>query len=232
MKISREEWRHTEKQLASIIPVYERMNRVMSLGLSSKTRRMAAERLVKAPQGPVLDAGSGPGHMSEQILRLDPVREIVLLDPLEPMLVEAYRLLGSSPRVHFVQGVMENLPFRTSSFPAVITAFSLRDAMEPRRALIEIRRIVKPGGKYVMLDIAKPGNPLVRWMGGLYLRLIVPLLALLFAGRLWRHYTGLYDTYRRIPLASVIAGWIKELYRRVEVEEKALGILFIVDASA
>jgi demethylmenaquinone methyltransferase/2-methoxy-6-polyprenyl-1,4-benzoquinol methylase len=208
--MEKHEWRALENQLARIIRVYERMNKAMSLGLINGIRAEAASRLCEAPEGLVLDAGSGPGTMTETLLKLCPEREAVLLDPLEPMLREARLRHGGEPHVHLVQGVMEHLPFRDNAFAAIVTAFSLRDTMDMRSSLREIGRVLRPGGLYLFLDLSKPESRLLEKLFGIYLRFAVPLMALLIARGLWREYLGLYNTYRSLPPTTTIAGWVRE----------------------
>ena len=222
-------WRILEEQLERIISVYEKMNKAMSLGTLTKIRMLAA-RLASSTPGVMLDAGSGPGYMTEMVRRVDRNREAVLLDPLEPMLAEARRNLGSGPSLHYVQGVMEHLPFRDEAFKVVVTAFSLRDTINPWMSLREIRRVLSRGGAYLLLDLARPGNMLLEGLMKAYLRIIVPLMALVLAPRVWRMYSGLYDTYKAMPPISEITGWLRENYDVVDERKMLLGLVALIFA--
>lgn len=209
-----EDWQHVvEGSLSRLIPVYDKMNRVMSFGKDLEWR---LKGILEAFSGNerVLDAGCGPGVMTEVWARIHPNSKPVLLDALAEMLGAA-KLRVSGKGLGFVRGVFEALPFKDECFDGVMMGFSFRDARDMRAALAELSRVTKRGGKLLIVDIAKPDNPLLRWIIGVYWRLLVPLAAFLVARRYWRNYLVLYTTYRRLPKNSDLKALVAEYYEEV-----------------
>lgn len=199
---SRDWWFKLLRTLENIIPSYDRMNKVMSLGLDLRIRAHGVKRVLGL--SPLLDVGSGPGTMVH-VARLMGYRgEAVLLDPSEAMLKAALRGLGRGPGNHAVQGIAEHLPFRDSAFRAVMSGFAIRDVYNLPKALGEIRRVLAPDAPFVMVDITKPDNPLARLAAAFYWKVVVPLMALIFAGRRWRNYLDIFPTYVMMPRLSAL----------------------------
>jgi demethylmenaquinone methyltransferase/2-methoxy-6-polyprenyl-1,4-benzoquinol methylase len=73
------------------------------------------------------------------------------------------------------------LPFEDRSFDAVSIAFGIRNVAQPERAIAEFLRVLRPGGRLVVLEFADPANPVIRWLGGAYTRHVMPLTATLIA---------------------------------------------------
>ncbi|MDH3306393.1 MAG: class I SAM-dependent methyltransferase [Acidimicrobiia bacterium] len=121
---------------------YDTLNRVLSLGQEQNWRRQAVEHL---PGGRLLDLGSGTGAAA-------PVfgdREVVALDP-EPA------MLALSPITERVVGYGEALPFPGESFDAVFSAYVFRNLTSVNDTLAEIHRVLRPGGKAAVVDLARP----------------------------------------------------------------------------
>ena len=106
----------------------------------------------------VLDAGAGPGVMSQILLQsVQDTGNLVLLDPLKVMLSQARKRIVNK-NSHFSLGVFENLPFRDKSFDVVMTGFALRDAGDLYFSVMEIHRVLKDGGSFLIVDLGKPNN--------------------------------------------------------------------------
>ncbi len=218
---SRDWWFELLRTLENIIPSYDRMNKVMSLGLDLRIRAHGVRRVLGL--SPLLDVGSGPGTMVH-VARLMGYRgEAVLLDPSEAMLKAALKGLGRGPETHAVQGVAEHLPFRDSAFRAAMSGFAIRDVYNLPRALGEIRRVLARGAPFVMVDITKPDNPLARLAAAFYWRAVVPLMALVFAGRRWRNYLDIFPTYVRMPRLSAFHALAARAGLRLEDARLFLG---------
>ena len=151
-------WGEVIDVLREIIPVYDRVNSIISLGKDAEHRdRGISQRVL--PGDRILDAGSGFGNMSKTALRLTGGRvAVTLYDPLVPML--------KSTGPHFEQvpdmanGVFEHIPFRDGEFDAVLCGYSLRDAINLRIAISELHRVLKGGGRLVIVDLGKPDGAL------------------------------------------------------------------------
>ncbi len=218
-----EVWGATQDVFEEIIPVYERGNRIISFGLDLRYRREGIVGVVRR-EDLVLDLGCGPGTMSRVLLNsVGEVKGLVLADASQAMLEAA------KPRVPtglstFVNGVFENLPFRGGVFDVVMCGFSFRDARSYVAAVEEVRRVLKRGrGRFLIVDLGKPDNRILRWLVGLYFRFIAGFLASLFLGRRGFIFSKIYPTYRKYLRISQIRRILEERFEHVHIETKLLG---------
>jgi len=217
-----EDWsKVVEEALSKLIPVYDRMNRVMSFGRDLEWRVKGIMSAFKG-DGFVLDAGCGPGVMSEAWSSVHTKSKPILLDALAEMLNAAAKRVDGKV-AGSVRGVFEALPFKDSCFDGVMMGFSFRDAKDMRAALAELSRVTKEGGTLLIVDISKPDNPVARWIIGLYWRLIVPAVALVVAKGYWKHYRVLHTTYRRLPKNSDLRRLVAQYYEDVSIETHMAG---------
>jgi ubiquinone/menaquinone biosynthesis C-methylase UbiE len=194
---------------------YERVNQFMGLLQVSKLRRLVA-RL--AGRGVVLDAGSGPGYTARELCLRG--SRVILLDPSSKMNEFASRLLDSAGcrgRYKVLKGVFEDIPLPPCSVDAATATFSLRDAIDRRRAVEELARVIKPGGRLVVLDLYRPSAPLERVAVSAYLLLIPPLgAALTLCPRAMPLYLGLHKTLGRMESRWGMELLLGEFFERVE----------------
>ena len=153
-------WGEVIEVLRQIIPVYDKVNSYISLGKDVEHRNRGVRDRVH-PGDHVLDAGSGFGNMSktaEKICNGD--LTITLYDPLVPMLKNTSTYFAKIPEMSC--GVFEHIPFKEEQFDAVLCGYSLRDAINLRIAISEIHRVLKKGGRFIVVDLGKPDNPIIR----------------------------------------------------------------------
>lgn len=221
-------WGQVLDVLEQIIPVYDRVNSFISLGKDREFReRGILGRVNKGDM--VLDAGSGFGNMSKTAMKIcEDDLEISLYDPLRPMLKNTGRLFAKTPSL--TCGVFEHLPFKDGRFDAVLCGYSLRDAISLRIAISEVHRVLKKGGRFVIVDLGKPDNPVIRAGVSFYLRAILPAIALAAGGRLGLKFAALYDTYRLWPQNKTLESLLLEKFERVEFDTGMMGGAVIVAA--
>jgi demethylmenaquinone methyltransferase/2-methoxy-6-polyprenyl-1,4-benzoquinol methylase len=207
-----------------IAPVYDAMNRVMTVGLDGRWRRLAAELTVR-PGDRVLDACCGTGDLAVACARAGGI--VTGVDFSEPMLERARR---KSSQIEWVEGDALALPFEAASFDAATVGFGIRNVPDLERGLAELRRVLRPGGRLGVLEITRPRGPL-RPFFALWFYRVVPLLGRLLPGG--GAYTYLPASVRRFPgppeLAAAIerAGFADVRYRRL-----AAGIVAVHVAEA
>jgi demethylmenaquinone methyltransferase / 2-methoxy-6-polyprenyl-1,4-benzoquinol methylase len=183
-----------------IAPVYDAMNRTMTAGLDRRWRRLTAQAVV-SPGDSVLDACCGTGELAIACARAG--GRVTGLDFSEPMLERARR---KGPVLEWVRGDLLALPFADASFDAATVGFGVRNVDDLQRALAELRRVLRAGGRIGILEITRPRGllaPFYRfWFDG-----VVPLLGKLLPGG--SAYTYLPASVRRFPepddLARLIA---------------------------
>jgi demethylmenaquinone methyltransferase / 2-methoxy-6-polyprenyl-1,4-benzoquinol methylase len=196
-----------------IAPVYDAMNRVMTVGLDRRWRRLAAQAVVR-PGGRVLDACCGTGDLA--LAARAAGGSVVGVDFSEAMLERARR---KAPDVEWVQADATSLPFEAGEFDAVTVGFGIRNLADLEAGLRELARVTRTGGRLACLEITRPRGllrPFFRlWFDGL-----VPLAGKVLPGG--AAYSYLPASVRRFPgpedLAAVFAsaGW-------ADVEWRLLG---------
>ena len=184
-----------------IAPVYDLMNRVMTVGLDGRWRRLTAEAVVRR-EDRVLDACCGTGDLALACERAG--GRVVGLDFSERMLERARR---KSASVEWVRGDLLELPFAEDAFDAATVGFGVRNVADLERALRELRRILRPGGRLAILEITTPSGPL-RVFYRLWLDRLVPLLGKLLRGG--SAYTYLPASVRRFPGPEELAALLRE----------------------
>lgn len=184
-----------------ISPVYDRMNRAMTLGLDRRWRRLAARAAVQ-PGDLVLDACCGTGDLALACQEAGGV--VTGLDFSEPMLEQARR---KSPSIEWRQGDALSLPFEDGRFDAATVGFGVRNLDDLPRGLAELRRVLRPGGRLACLEITRPAGvlrPFFRvWFDG-----VVPVAGRVLPGG--RAYTYLPASVRRFPGPRELAALLED----------------------
>jgi demethylmenaquinone methyltransferase / 2-methoxy-6-polyprenyl-1,4-benzoquinol methylase len=173
-----------------IAPVYDAMNRVMTLGLDQRWRRRTVRLAVK-PGDRVLDACCGTGDLA--IIAARAGATVVGLDFSTEMLARARR---KAPELEWVEGDLLELPFEDESFDAATVGFGVRNVADLGRALAELHRVLRVGGTVAILEITRPHGPL-RVFYSLWFDRVVPLLGKVLPGG--SAYTYLPASVRRFP---------------------------------
>ena len=221
-------WGEVLDVLRDIIPVYDKVNSYISLGKDVSHRIRGIKGRV-VPGNKILDAGSGFGNMSKTASKLcDENISITLYDPLVPMLKNTSKFFQKKPDLSC--GVFEHIPFKDQEFDAVLCGYSLRDAINLRIAIAEIHRVLKKEGRFVIVDLGKPDNPVIRIGVSFYLRAILPIVAFLAGGRLGLKFATLYGTYTRWPQNKVLESLLLEKFSKVEFEKDLMGGAIMVAA--
>ena len=185
-----------------IAPVYDAMNRVMTMGLDVRWRRLGADAVVR-PGDQVLDAACGTGDFAVADLRAG-AAHVTGVDFSPRMLERARR---KAPRVDWVEGDMLALPFAAASFDAATVGFGARNVADLERALRELRRVLRPGGRVAILEITRPRGPL-RPFYSLWFDRVVPLLGKALPGG--SAYAYLPASVKRFPPAEELAALMRE----------------------
>ena len=221
-------WNEVIDVLRDIIPVYDKVNSYISLG-KDKIHRIRGIKGRVEKGNSILDAGSGFGNMSKTAAELTGGEiRITLYDPLVPMLQQTSKFFEKKPTL--TSGVFEHIPFQDKEFDAVLCGYSLRDAINLRIAISEIHRVLKKDGRFVIVDLGKPDNAIIRLGVSFYLRTILPIIALIAGGRLGLKFATLYGTYKRWPKNKKLESLLLEKFSRVEFEKDLMGGAIIVAA--
>jgi len=144
---------------------YDGINRLMTLGLDQRWRRLAARRILAGTPRHILDLGAGTGDLSLLLASLDENPSITAADfsrPMLDLLQKRTEDAGLRKRIKTVEADAAELPFADSSFDAVGIAFAFRNLLwkNPNREkhLNEILRVLRPGGRFVAVETSQPGR--------------------------------------------------------------------------
>ena len=220
-------WHEIIDVLRTVIPVYDQVNRAISLGKDVEYRELGIRNRIK-PGNFVLDAGSGYGNMSKEALRQCNDLQIAMLDPIPEMLARAKTEFHTKNLL--VSGVFEYLPFKNSTFDAAMCGYSFRDAISMRTAIAEFHRVLKDNGRLVIVDIGKPDNAFNRAGVSFYLKYIMSILAFFAVGSIGLKFRAIYGTYKRLPTNTGLKKMLQEKFSRVEFETRMMGGAIIVAA--
>lgn len=221
-------WREVEDALEAIIDDYERVNHVISLFQDDKARRKGLEA-AGSHLGVGLELGSGPGNFTS-MLRARIEGFLVCLDYSTELLSIA-RVRVKEGDIGFVRGIFEALPLRPSTIAFAAASYALRDSTDKVRVLREVDRALTVGGRFLVVDIGKPNNPLIRGVFSLYMRHIVPILGGLAGGYGYRNpWSLLYRTYALLPTNDELLYALRTVFGSARLEEHAFGGLIVAIA--
>lgn len=150
-----------ESMFNSIAPRYDMLNHWMSFGIHRLWRKRAVNLLADLKAPLILDVATGTADLALEACRINPVA-IHAVDISEGMLKIAEQKILKRGRQHTIQLLKadsENLPFASRSFDAVMVAFGVRNFANPNKGLCEMARVLKPGGRVVVLELTTPRRP-------------------------------------------------------------------------
>ncbi|MFN0133625.1 MAG: bifunctional demethylmenaquinone methyltransferase/2-methoxy-6-polyprenyl-1,4-benzoquinol methylase UbiE [Phycisphaerales bacterium] len=212
---------------AAIARRYDLNNRVHSLGRDRAWRRFAADRARVAEGDHVLDVACGTGDLTLELARRGGGRDaarVVGLDFTPEMLAIARRKAQPRP-VEFVEGDAMALPFADASFDAVTIAFGIRNVAEPMRALREFARVLRSGGRVVVLEFDRPRTAVMRWVTAGYCGWLMPRTATLISGDRSGAYRYLPRSVGTFVGAEELRGMIAEAgFRDVQSKRLTMGV--------
>jgi demethylmenaquinone methyltransferase/2-methoxy-6-polyprenyl-1,4-benzoquinol methylase len=174
----------------AVPPRYDLVNRIITLGQDRRWRRLAALACLAAKPRNVLDLGCGTGDLTINLARLaEKDVKIIGLDYSPPMLARARQKalrVGIGDRLDFIHGEATRLPFPDAHFDAVGISFAFRNLTyknplgEPH--LTEVIRVLKPGGRYVIVESSQPDNRIIRSLFHFYLCFFIKPAGVLLTG--------------------------------------------------
>lgn len=213
------------RMFEAVAPRYDRMNRILSVGLDQGWRRSALGELDCAPGSRILDLCCGTGDLA---LLLPPGQRFVGCD-LTPAMLEIADAKAARRGTAFpaVAGDAMRLPFANDVFDAAVVGFGIRNLPDLERGLAEIHRVLSPGAKLVILEFSRPESRLARLGHGAWLRLAVPGIARLAAAG-GEAYGYLRDSILGFPDAGALARTLGAAgFRGVAYRRLALGTVAI-----
>jgi demethylmenaquinone methyltransferase/2-methoxy-6-polyprenyl-1,4-benzoquinol methylase len=194
-----------------IAPRYDLLNRVLSGGTDVRWRRQAVDFLELPPPARVLDLCTGTADLLIEALRRDPRSSGLGVDLSRGMLVRGAAKLargGYAGRSALAGGDGERLPVRDGRFDGALVAFGIRNVADPVAAMREVRRALRPGGRFVVLEFSMPGGVFGRAYR-FYFRHVLPRLGGFVSGDA-SAYAYLPASVARFPTPEAFAGLMVE----------------------
>ncbi len=192
---------------ATIAPRYDTTNRILTAGVDEAWRRRAVKELAPKAGDAILDLCCGTGDLAFHLVRTVAGVTVTGADFCAPMLDgarERARREDPQQRARFVEADVMALPFADRSFDGATMGFSMRNVIDIVGTLREVRRVLRPGARFVNLDVSKPPNPFFRRAFEAYFYRMVPLIGGLFGGSK-AAYTYLPNSLTNYPDADGLA---------------------------
>jgi len=172
-------------KFSSISKNYDLVNSLVSFKIDFYWRWLTTRELREFPDGAILDLCAGTLPLSLELTRQAPKRQVLSVDFCEDMLRAGVKSLPNDhrrSRITPVCGDGECLPAKSNSFWGCTVAFGVRNLSQTEKGLSEMCRVLKPGGKLLILEFSRPTNPIVRPLYAFYLNKILPFVAGLVSG--------------------------------------------------
>jgi len=163
---------------------YDFLNRFLSAGIDIGWRKKAIKQLTALQPKKILDVATGTADvalMASGILKPEKIIGIDISDGMLEIGRQKIKKAGLEEIIELLNGDSETINFENNSFDAVTVAFGVRNFQHLEKGLSEIKRVLKPGGKLVVLEFSKPKMPGVRGMYNLYMKVICPNVGKLFS---------------------------------------------------
>ena len=164
---------------------YDLLNRVNSLGLDQGWRRRLVAALELQPGQRVLDLATGTADLPLAFVRHQSDLSVVGLDPSVGMLEVGRKKVsaaGQEARIELVEGDAQALPYDDHTFDRISMSFGIRNVPDRAQALREMARVLKPGGRLAILELARPGRGLMGALARLHMQYFVPVMGALLSG--------------------------------------------------
>jgi ubiquinone/menaquinone biosynthesis methyltransferase len=212
-----------------IAPTYDLLNRLLSAGIDTRWRQQATRAVCAAPPGPLLDLCAGTLDLTAQLVRRRPGDRVVAVD-FSPAMLEAGR--RKAPGAETLVADALALPFEDATFAGVVCGFGMRNLADVARGVREVRRVLRPGGVFVTLDLFRPASVFSRAFHAAYAKVVLPSVGGVVSGD--------RGAYRY--LAESMAGFLSLVeyesllresgFTRVRGEDLTMGIASIATAEA
>ena len=174
--------RAVDEMFDTIAPRYDLLNRLLTFGMDVGWRRKTVRSLSLSPGSKVLDLACGTGDLCRELTKRG----------YRPVGVDrsAGMLAAQRTAAPLVRGDALRLPFRSNSVDGIVCGFALRNFAALKPFLTECARVLRPGGRMALLEVAEPDNAVLRWGHGLYFGKVVPLVGGMLSDR---------DAYQYLP---------------------------------
>jgi len=213
---------------------YDFLNRFLSVGIDRGWRKKAIRELDDIRPKSILDVATGTADMPVMMIKQLHPERITGIDISEGMLEwgkQKITALKLGNQISLETGDAEDIPFGDASFDAVTVAFGVRNFQNLEKGLSEMRRVLRPGGKLVILEFSKPARGFFLPFYRTYLRFIAPRIGKMVSGNA-EAYKYLNDSVNAFPEGVIFAGIMEKCgYRQIRLQKLSLGICTVYSGS-
>ena len=207
-----------------IAPTYDRLNHVLSMNVDKLWRRHALQEIVDGTPQRILDVACGTGDSTRAAAEGSEVIGADISEGMMALVKGKAEKAGVGERISLQVADGEDLPYGEGAFDRVTCAFGIRNFEHKERGLAEFRRVLKPGGKAVILELSVPQNRLVRWAYDLYFLHVLPGIGGAVSGNR-AAYKYLPASVHNFPSPSDFCGMMTEAgFRNVRCRTFSLGL--------
>ena len=196
----------------SVASKYDIMNDVMSMGIHRVWKDAMMDWLAPRPNTRLLDVAGGTGDISFRYLKRAGNAHATVLDLTEPMLVEGRKRADAeamSDSLDWVVGDAMKLPFEANTFDVYTISFGIRNVTRPQEALNEAYRVLKPGGRLMVLEFSQIPNDAMQWVYDRYSFNVIPRMGQMIAND-FDSYQYLVESIRKFPDQDTFLGMVRK----------------------
>lgn len=209
---------------------YDGLNRVISFGIDQKWRKKVVKEVKKAKAKNVLDIATGTGDLAIMIAEKTNAENIIGLDISQGMLDVGIKKIDRknlSDTIKMVNGDSENLPFEDNFFDAITVAFGVRNFENLEKGLSEILRVLKPNGKFIILETAVPNKSPFKQFYKFHCNIVLPTVGKLFS-KDNRAYSYLSESAAHFPHGEALNNILRKVgFSNVKDNPQTFGVASI-----
>jgi len=206
---------------------YDRLNRCLSLGIDLHWRRRALRHLQANPPARLLDVATGTADLAIMAAHMLPQTHVTGIDLSESMLTvgrDKVQAAGLEKRITLAQGDCLALPYAEGSFDAATAAFGVRNFESLPAGLAELRRVLKPGGNAVILELSRPERQPAQTLFRFYMRVLMPFIGRCLSGHA-REYRYLPASIEHVPQGEAMLALLRDAgFTACRLERYTLGV--------
>lgn len=213
--------RYVQSMFTKIAHRYDLMNRLMTGGQDIRWRKQVIKIARLTPNASLLDLGTGTGDLAREALLQEPQAKVTAAD----FTIEMMRVGKKNSRLQFSAADALNLPFKETTFDAVVSGFLMRNVTDVQQALKEQYRTLKPGGRIVILDTTRPKKNILSPFIWIHMHFIIPTIGGLLSGER-DAYNYLPDTTENFLTAEQLAArMIAAGFKKVDFKRLMFGTI-------